>query len=155
MRMPEKTIPPCMIYIDKNGKWFHKGAEMIHRGIVNEFYRNMITDSHGEYIIVLGEEKCFVEVEDTPFIVNRVELDRAEKTDKEQIILYLIDDTQENLDPDTLSVGEQNVLYCRIKDNTFKTRFSRAAYYQLASLIKEEGDKYYLPLNNKKYYIKF
>ena len=140
-----------MIYIDKEGKWFHKGIEMIHKGIVNEFYRSLATDSNGEYLIVMGNEKCLVEVEDTPFIITRVEFENA--AEGERIVLSLIDDTKENLDPDTLSVGEDNVLYCRIKNNTFKARFSRAAYYQLASRIKEEGDKFYLPLKNKKYYI--
>lgn len=153
--MTENNIPPCMIYIDKDGKWFHKGIEMIHKGIVNEFYRNLTTDPFGKYIITLGKEKCFVEVEDTPFIITRVEFDKAEKSMEAQIILYLIDDTQENLDPDTLTVGDENILYCLIKKSTFKARFSRAAYYQLASRIKEEGDKYYLPLKNKKHYIKF
>jgi hypothetical protein len=153
--MTENNIPPCMIYIDKDGKWFHKGMEMIHKGIVNEFYRGLTTDSCGEYIITLGKEKCFVEVEDTPFIITRVEFYNREQSMEERIILYLIDDTQENLDPETLMVGEENVLYCLIKNNAFKARFSRAAYYQLASRIKEEGDKYYLPLKNKKYYIKF
>ena len=142
-----------MIYIDKNGKWFHKGIEMIHKGIVNEFYRNLTTDTFGNYIITFGKEKCFVEVEDTPFIITRVEFDKAEKSMEAQIILYLIDDTQENLDPDTLSVGDENILYCLTKKSTFKARFSRAAYYQLASRIKEEGDKYYLPLNDKNYYL--
>lgn len=155
MEMKEKNIPPCMIYIDKTGKWFHRGIEMIHKGIVNEFYRSLVTDSSGEYLIILGKEKCFVEVEDTPFIVTRVKFSESEKQMEERITLYLIDDTQESLDPDTLSVGDENVLYCMIKNKTFKARFSRAAYYQLASLIKEEGDKYYLPLKNKKYYIKF
>ena len=149
--MEENKIPPCMIYIDKEGKWFHKGIEMIHKGIVNEFYRSLATDSNGEYLIVMGNEKCLVEVEDTPFIITRVEFENA--AEGERIVLSLIDDTKENLDPDTLSVGEDNVLYCRIKNNTFKARFSRAAYYQLASRIKEEGDKFYLPLKNKKYFI--
>ena len=151
--MKENTIPPCMIFIDKNGKWFHKGIEMIHRGIINEFYRSLTTDSCGEYIITLGKEKCFVEVEDTPFLITRVEFDDLENSVEEKITIYLIDETQELLNPDTLSIGNENVLYCLIKNNTFKARFSRAAYYQLASRIKEEGDKYYLPLNNSKYYI--
>jgi hypothetical protein len=144
-----------MIYIDRNGKWFHKGLEMINRGIVNEFYKSLTTDASGEYLIILGEEKCFVEVEDTPFIITRAEFDNAEKSGEEHILIYLIDDTREILDPDTLSVGDENILYCRIKNNRFKARFSRAAYYQLASRIKEEGDRYYLPLKNRKYYIKF
>ena len=152
--MKKDSIPPCMIYIDKEGKWFHKGLEMIHKSIINEFYRSLTKDSCGEYLIMLGEEKCWVEVEDTPFIVTRVEFNHAEGSKEERIILYLIDDTRECLDPGTLSVGDENVLYCRVKNNKFKARFSRAAYYQLASRIIEEGDKYYLPLYNKKYFIK-
>ena len=151
--MEENKISPCMIYIDKEGNWFHKGIEMINRGIVNEFYRSLIMDSDGEYLIVMGDEKCLVDVEDTPFIITRVEFDDTEGEMGGQIDLCLIDDTKESLDPDTLSVGDDNVLYCRIKNNTFKARFSRAAYYQLASRIKEEGDKFYLPLKNKKYFI--
>ena len=146
----KNNISPCMIYIDKNGKWFHKG---IHKGIINEFYRDLSVDSSGKYLIIRGQEKCYLEVEDTPFIINRVEFDNTETTEA-RIVLYLIDDTREDLDADTLRVGSENVLYCMVKNNTFKARFGRAAYYQLASLIKEEGDKYYLPLNDKKYYIK-
>ena len=56
--MKQRNIPPCMIFIDKNGKWFHKGIEMIHKGIINEFYRSLTTDSSGEYLIIRGEEKC-------------------------------------------------------------------------------------------------
>ena len=144
-----------MIYIDRNGKWFHKGIEMIHGDILNEFYKSLTIDSCGEYLIIMGEEKCLVEVEDTPFIITRVAFDKTEISTEEQILLYVIDDTREILDPVTLIVGDENILYCRIKNNKFKARFSRAAYYQLASRIKEEGDKYYLPLKNKKYYIKY
>ena len=151
--MKEKHIPPCMIYINKEGKWFHKGNEMIHRTIINELYSNLTIDSNGEYLIVRGSEKCFVEVEDTPFIITGVDFDDTKGTGNEEIILSLIDDTRENLDPATLSVGDLNILYCRIKNNSFRARFSRASYYQIASRIKEEGGRYYLPFNNMKYYI--
>ncbi len=149
--MDKNNLPPCMIYIDKEGKWFHKGLEMIHKGIINDFYRDLSVTDTGEYIISRGSEKCFVEVEDTPFIVTRTEY----KEDKNQFLIYLIDDTAEKLDPETIEVGNRNVLYCRVKNRKFKARFSRAAYYQFAEHIKEEGDKYYLPLNNKKYFIEY
>lgn len=151
--MTEKNIPPCMIYINKDGKWFYQGVEMVHKGIISDFYKDLKADSHGEYFIIRGQEKCFVEVEDTPFIITRVEFDTRTGTQDERITLLLIDDTKEYLDPDTLRLGTENITYCRIKGNTFNARFSRAAYYQLASRIKEKGDKYYLPFNNKKYYI--
>ena len=151
--MNEEKIPPCMIFINKEGKWFHKGIEMIHRGIIGDFYRNIKTDEYGNYILTLGGEECYLEVEDTPFIVTRAELMGEEKND-ERVSIFLTDDTFEKLDPSTLKVGKDNVLYCSIKGKSFTARFSRAAYYQIAAYIKEEGDKYYLPLNNHKYYLK-
>ncbi len=141
-----------MIYIDKDGKWFHNGAEMINRGIVLDFYSHLTVDDSGMYLINRGNETCFVEVEDTPFIVRRVEFEGG-AGDDERVILSLIDDTKETLAPETITVGEDNCLYCKIKQGLFRARFSRAAYYQLASRIKEEGDKYYLPLKNNKYLI--
>lgn len=139
-----------MIYIDKDGKWFYNGAEMINRGIVLEFYSHLTIDDSGMYIIKRGNEACYVEVEDTPFIVTRVDFEDADGN-TERVRLSLIDETQEDLSPETLRVGDDNVIYCQVKQGSFMARFSRAAYYQLASRIKEEGDKYYLPLNKKKY----
>ena len=93
-----------------------------------------------------------LEVEDTPFIIARAEIGGKEKND-ESVSIYLTDDTYEKLDPRTLKVGKDNVLYCLIKGNRFTARFSRPAYYQIAAHIKKEGDKFYLPLNNKKYFL--
>ncbi|MBN1906551.1 MAG: DUF1285 domain-containing protein [Deltaproteobacteria bacterium] len=146
-----QNIPPCMIYIDKDGKWFYNGAEMINRAIVLDFYSHLTIDDSGIYIIKRGNETCFVEVADTPFIVTRVDFEKMEGV--ERVHLFLIDETEETLAPETLIIGNENILYCTIKQGLFMARFSRAAYYQLASRIKEEGDKYYLPLNNKKYLI--
>jgi hypothetical protein len=149
--MPENDIPPCLIYIDKDGKWFHKGAEMIHREFIRLFYQNMVIDSQGRYIINWQGENCYVEVEDTAFIVTRVELkDHAEHS---RFVLYLSDDSQEGLLPDTLYVGKDNVLYCRIKDRTFPARFSRAAYYQLAEYFEEEDGDFFLSMDGEKYII--
>jgi len=152
--MIKGDVPPCMIFVNKDGKWFHKGIKMVHRGIIRDFYRNLNTDSSGNYIITLGEERCYIDVEDTPFIITKAELNTKEGTNNESVVLFLIDDTIEKLDPHTLKVGKDNVLYCSIKGNSFTARFSRAAYYQIAAYIKEEGDNFYLPLNNKRYYLK-
>jgi hypothetical protein len=67
--------------------------------------------------------------------------------------LNLSDDTEEELMPDTLCVGQDNVLYCRVKNRMFPARFNRAPYYQLAEYIEEENESYYLTLNGSKYNI--
>ncbi|MCD4717901.1 MAG: DUF1285 domain-containing protein [Desulfobacterales bacterium] len=151
----EKTddLPPCMIFIDKEGRWYHKGAEMIRRDFVQLFYKNMELDSEGRYVINWNGERFRVDVEDTAFVVRRVVYEDGERTGNARFVLSLSDDTEEDLMPDTLCVGKDNVLYCRVKNRMFPARFNRAAYYQLAEHIEEENVSCYLPLNGNKYNI--
>ena len=151
--MNENHIPPCLIYIDKEGHWFHKGVEMIHREFIRFFYQHMEIDLQGRYIINWGGNLCYVEVEDTPFVVQRVRFRGRDQAESSRFILFLCDDTQEDLLPDTLYVGDDNILYCKIKNRTFPARFARSAYYQLAEYIEEEEGKFFLPLNGEKYII--
>lgn len=136
--MTEIDIPPCLIFIDKEGKWFHKGLEMIHRDFIKLFYENMTMDNKGRYIISMAGDRCYVEVEDTPFVVWRTEVTNDEQKGN-RFFLVLSDDTREELDPETLFVGKEDVLYCRIRDRAYLARFSRPAYYQLASYVEEEN----------------
>ncbi|MBW2119262.1 MAG: DUF1285 domain-containing protein [Deltaproteobacteria bacterium] len=150
-RVKNGDLPPCMIFIDKEGRWYHKGAEMIHRDFIQLFYKNMELDSEGRYVINWDGKRCRVDVEDTAFVVRRVMYQDGDRAGNARFVLSLSDDTEEDLIPDTIFIGEENVLYCRVKNRSFPARFNRAAYYQLAEYIEEENDSYYLPLNGKKY----
>jgi hypothetical protein len=142
-------IPPCQIRIQKDGKWYHKGREMIHREFIRLFYENMELDPQGRYIIYWDEKPCYVEVEDTAFVVIRVD----SLSDKTQFLLTLSDDSQEELAPATLTINDENVMYCAVKNGSFPARFSRPAYYQLAQFIQEDQQGYYLEAEGKKHYI--
>jgi hypothetical protein len=146
-------LPPCLIFINKEGLWYHKGAEMIHRDFIRLFYKHMELDSQGRYVINWNDQRCWVDVEDTAFVVRRVTFKDGTLAQNAQYLLHLSDDTREPLAPDTLFVGQDNVLYCKVKNRSFPARFVRAAYYQLAEYIEEESEIYYLPLNGKKYSI--
>ncbi len=146
----EELLPPCQIFINKEGLWYHEGAEMIHREFIKLFFENMELDSHGRYVIDWNDQRCYVDVEDTAFVVQR-----AFHEDKNRFLLSLNDDTQEELDPETLLVGKQNVLYCRVKNGAFPARFNRAAYYQLAQYVEEDSGTFYLPGNGEKYVIAY
>lgn len=146
-------LPPCLIFIDKEGRWYHKGIEMIHRDFIRLFYQHMVLDSRGRYIINWNGQRCWVDVEDTAFVARRVTFEEGTQTQYARYVLHLSDDTSEPLAPDTLFVGKDNILYCKVKNRSFPARFVRAAYYQLAEYIKEEGEVYYLPLNGKRYNI--
>ena len=149
--MTNSDLPPCLITIDKEGRWFHEGLEMIHRDIVLLLYRHLEVDSQGCYVIEWQGERCYVEVEDAPFVVRRVVLEGPTASQEARFLLYLSDDTRESLMPDTLSVGNANVLYCRVKNQTFPARFNRPAYYQLAEHIEAQDGVYLLPLNGRKH----
>ena len=146
-----EKISPCLIHIDKEGRWFHKGAEMIHRDFIRLFYENMELTAQGQYIIHWNEKSCYVDVEDTAYVVRRVVHITEKEGRDEGYLLYLSDDLKEELEPDTLSVGKENVLYCKVKNNAFPARFTRAAYYQLARFIVERDGIFYLPLNDLSY----
>ena len=146
-------LPPCHIFIDKEARWYHRGVEMIHREFIRLFYQNMELDPQNRYVINWKGERCYVEVEDTAFVVRRAVYQDGTRPQKARITLYLSDDTREELQPDTLSVGKNNILYCRVKNRTFPARFDRAAYYQLAEYIEEKNESYHLSLNGKKYSI--
>lgn len=154
MEIDINDLPPCLIYIDKEGYWHHEGVEMIRRDFIRLFYENMEMDSQGRYVIIWGGKRCYVDVEDTAFVVWKMRYQDAAEGRKARFILFLNDDSFEDLMPESLYVGKDNVLYCRVKNSGFPARFNRAAYYQLATYMVEENEAFYLPLNGINYKIK-
>ena len=152
------NIPMCDIFIDKEGIWYYRGAEMKRREIVNYFYENLKRDPAGRYLIELpGEDgdRCYVDVEDTAFVVRSVLDQNLNPGARSGILLSLSDDSVEELEPATLHVGQDNVLYCSVKKGCFGARFSRASYYQLARNIEYDDamDHYFLSFNGQRFYI--
>jgi hypothetical protein len=144
----------CEIKIDKEGVWYYRGAHMFRKEILCIFFKNLQIDENGRYMIALGDERCYLDVDDTAFVVEEVSK-KEQANDIEAIYIVLTDDSQEKLDLNSLHVGKENVLYCRVKDGKFIARFSRKSYYQLAEFIEqqEKADTFFINLNGKKYLI--
>lgn len=149
----EKDNHPCEIRIDRNGVWYFRGAEMFRTDIVRLFYENLKKDGTGRYLIEMGSERCYLDVEDTPFVVTSIRRKRPEKDGEERVVLRLIDGTDEILDPTTLRIGKDNVLYCAIRNGDHSARFSRASYYEMAAAFDydPERDRFFFPLNGRNY----
>ena len=153
----QADIPSCMIYVDKEGAWFHKGVPIVHQGFLELFYQSLRLDEHGRYLLAFRDQICVLHVEDTPFVILRVAFEtRSKDLGKDRFLLHLVDGTQEELDPQTLTVGYDHVLYCKIRNRKFRARFSRPSYYQLAQYILEDtaSGSFYLSMNGKRYVIK-
>jgi uncharacterized protein len=147
---------PRQIRINKEGIWYYGDDEIFREEIILLFYDNLKRDQSGRYLIELGNEKCYVEVEDVPFVVKAARRDGTGDEEGEVFYLYLSDGKCEPLDPSTLCVGNDNILYCSIRNAAFTARFSRAAYYQIANCIEYNAEKkeYFIPLNGQSHYIK-
>ena len=143
------------IRIDKEGVWYYKGAHMFRKEILSVFFEHLKIDECGKYLIELGEERCYLDVEDTAFVVAAVYKTKLPDNGRDQIDILLSDDSCEKLEMNSLHVGRDNVLYCRVKEGKFTARFSRKSYYQLAEFIEqsENGNHFFINLNGEKYLI--
>jgi uncharacterized protein len=145
----------CDITIDKDGIWYYRGAHMFRKEILCIFFENLKIDESGKYLIELGDERCYLDVEDTAFVVTAVYKKMQGEDIEDHIYIHLTDDSVERLDLSSLHVGRENVLYCKVKGAEFTARFSRKSYYQLAEFIEQEkmGNGFFINLNGEKYYI--
>ena len=140
------ATPFLRLIIDKDGRWFQNGAEIIHKGIYREFCSLLEKTADGGYRVRLGREVCRVEVEDAPFVVIQVTEDREER-----VSICLNDGTIEPFVPENFWIGKENVPYTHIKGGKFHARFSRPAYYQLARYIVSDAseESFFLNLDGK------
>jgi len=143
------------IKIDKDGIWYYNGAHMFRKEILNVFFQNLRIDECGRYLVELGTERCYLDVEDTAFVVAAVYKTKLPGNGLEQIDILLNDDSCEKLEMNSIYTGRDNVLYCRVKEGKFTARFSRNSYYQLAEFIEpsENGVDYFINLNGEKNFI--
>ena len=143
------------IRIDKEGVWYYKGAHMFRKEILCVFFEHLKIDECGKYLIELNKERCYLDVEDTAFVVGAVYKTQLPDDERVQIDILLSDDSCEKLEMQSLHVGRDNVLYCRVKEGKFTARFSRNSYYQLAEFIEqsENGNHFFIHLNGEKYLI--
>ena len=141
----EEGIAPCLIHIDKEGRWFHKGVEMVRREFVRSFYQQMELDDAGRYIIFWGGKHCYVDVVDTAFVVKRLSYLSEESGKRARFMVSLSDDTEEELIPGTLYLGEENVLYCRVKGGLSPHASIARPIISWQRILKKKGGALFCP----------
>jgi len=145
-----EEIPPCHIRIDKEGNWYYQGLPIINQEIYLYLNQCIKRGPSGRHILAMNGNECYLEVEDTPFVIQEVSLKSAPKP---TLFVRLNDRTEEELKVDTLRVGKDNVLYCKVKDENYDARFLRASYYQLAKYLQHDGERYYLLIEDRKIFL--
>jgi hypothetical protein len=144
-----------VISIDREGRWFYNGSEIIHPAVLRIFNDGLFLADDGSYYLRVEDDLAVIEVKDAPFVVTRV---RPMEKGGSIIgfIIGLSDETEGMLDFETLEIDEKNVPYCTVKKG-MRARFTSRAYYMLAEHIQydEKGDAYYIRIGKKNYPIAY
>jgi len=139
------AISSGKIRFGKDGRWYSDDEPIPNRAICRLFSRAMRVQPGGRGRLELGEDKADVVIEDTPWVVTTVEHDPVRG-----FSVVLNDETREPLDPTSLRVGAENVLYCRVKGG-HEARFLRPAYYELLRHAELDADgRVVLPVGGRR-----
>jgi hypothetical protein len=121
------------IRLDVALRWWHDDEPIEHPRIIELFNSSLVLDEEGRYQLRIGKDWCYVQVEDAAYEVRTVDV-----TPEERLSVRLSDRTAEALDLDTLTVGADGILTCRVKGSRAKARFSRDAQFQLGELLEQD-----------------
>jgi uncharacterized protein len=135
------AIESHAIRFGKDGRWYADREPITNERIASLFSRHVTRGDDGAFWLIVGDERARIEVEDTPFVVVRVDGDPDRG-----FRLGLNDETSEPLAADSLGIGEDDVLYCDVKDGRYRARFLRPAQVELLSHARAEGDGFALPV---------
>ena len=125
------------IRIDKEAIWYFQGRVMERQDIVRHLYQYLRIDSTGRYVIETEDDRCHITVDDVPFVIRSVDSGVSQDSGRPCILLSLSDGSREELNLDIpFWHGEENALYCRVKNGAYAARFSRPSYYQLCGFIE-------------------
>ena len=120
----------------KDGKWYADEEVIGNRRIAKLFSQHIRDDGEGGWVINIGIDRQPCEVQDTPLVVTSIDGDP-----ESGVTLHANDGGLDVLQPATLRLSEDNVLYCRLdrgERGVMPARFLRPAYYQFTAYMKED-----------------
>ncbi len=132
---PPGTSRESTIVLRKDGTFLHDGEvvehKALHKGLASWIAKH---PDDGRFILTNGYDWTYFTVEDAPMHVTSIDTTRAPPE------VTLFDGTKEPLAPETLSVGDDGVVYCRVRGGALEARFSRHAQTGLAPLLASAGE---------------
>jgi uncharacterized protein len=130
---PPGTSRESTIRLDAEGKFWHDGERVDHPALEKALHGWIaLHPDNGRFILTNGYDWTYFQVDDAPYTV------RALRVTPEGVTLLLSDESEEQLAPETLHVGERDALYAKVKGGRFVARFSRHAQTSLAPILHED-----------------
>ena len=127
------------IRLDQEGRFWHDGQRVEHDALERAM-RTWITahPDDGRPILSNGYDWCYFHVDDAPLVVSALRVEGEGEGTRATLLLF--DESEEPLDPEALSIGDDGVVYARARGGKLWARFSRHAQTQLAPLLVGEGE---------------
>jgi hypothetical protein len=135
------AIESHTIRFGRDGRWYADDEPIANPRIADLFARHVTRGEDGAWWLRIGDERAQIVVDDTPFVVTRV--DGSPDTG---FRITLNDGSTEALAAGTLALGDADVLYCDVKGAVYRARFLRPAQTELLGYVGVEGDRFVLPL---------
>ncbi len=135
------AIESNTIRFGRDGRWYSDDEEIVNPRIARLFSQSVTLGDDGAWWLVIGDERARIVVDDTPFVVRRVD-----GSPTAGFSIELNDGTTEPLPAGTLRVGVDDVLYCDVKEGAYRARFLRPAQAELLSHAREGQGGFVLPL---------
>ena len=135
------AIESHTIRFGADGRWYSDDEEIVNQRIARLFSQSVQRGEDGAFWLVIGDERARIVVDDTPYVVTRVD-----GSPEDGFTIGLNDGTQEPLPTASLEISQRSVLYCDVKQGAYRARFLRAAQIELLSHAREASGGFELPL---------
>ncbi|MEW6270874.1 MAG: DUF1285 domain-containing protein [Thermodesulfobacteriota bacterium] len=135
------AIESKTIRFGRDGRWYADDEPIVNQRIADLFSRHVTRGEDGAWWLRIGDERAKIVVEDTPFVVSRVDGDPGTG-----FRITLNDGSTEPLAAGTLALGEGDVLYVDVKGGAYRARFLRPAQTELLGHVEVERGRFVLRL---------
>jgi hypothetical protein len=123
------------IVLDELGRFWNGPLPIDHDAMATAFASWITTHpDDGRFILTNGYDWTYFTVKDAPFLVRHVEIA------KDGPVLRLFDGTEEPLDPASVTVSDDGVLYVRVKGGRFEARLAPGAQKEMVDVLDEGVD---------------
>lgn len=127
---------------DRFGRWYDGEVRITHPRLVDSFDAWIDRAPDGRFCLSNEINWAYVAIEGAPYRVRAI-------TVGDSITLELSGGRREPLDPATLRLGEDDSLWCDVRQGRVPARFDNHALLQLGDLLEEDGEGTFLRLGGR------
>jgi len=135
------AIETNTIRFGRDGRWYADDEPIVNQRISDLFSRHVTRGDDGDWWLRIGDERAKIVVDDTPWVVTRVDGDPAAG-----FRVTLNDGSSEPLAAGSLRLGAEDVLYTDVKGGAYRARFLRPAQLELLGHVDVVGERFVLRL---------